>query len=612
MVVAIVGQNRRVLLLTLMMLGSASAQIPPVAHWEMTNARYQDGKLHSSVGPDLYVSGFPKDAQVDRTDGLRLDGQGDELTLFWNERAAWASMPKRDFTVSVKFSLNSAKGVQGVIGCIFQPESGLTGWRIVTRDGKPEFTLASRGEKAANAEATIRSAAALAPNTLHHAVASYDGRKIHFYIDGNEVGQQPAAFGDVVYNGRAGVCFGGWWEGPRSYRFEGFVSQASLFDRAATPDEVVTSAAALVPKPMPNADSGPQRFTVAPYFVYPTAESVTVMWETTRSSPSKVSFGPSTQRTAEITGNAGRLHEVELKNLAPATTYFVRVDSSLGGEKAVSEWSSFRTASLPGAPVKFAVVGDTQDQPAINRQIGDGMFAARPDFALIVGDLVGTGWLKSDWTDAFFGSMRPMLSHVPLLPVLGNHERNARLYYDHFALPEPEYYYTYQTGDVQIWVVDTEHDVSPGSVQYKWLEKELAASKAIWKIVAHHYPPYSSDLDDYGNAARGPILGGDLSVRPLTKLYDKYGVDLCFSGHIHSYERTQPLRDGKFDPSGTVYLVVGGGGGGLEQFAPTHHTFSHTVRTGHHYGMVWADRTRLEFRAYDIDRRLFDSFELRK
>ena len=38
---------------------------------------------------------------------------------------------------------------------------------------------------------------------------------------------------------------------------------------------------------------------------------------------------------------------------------------------------------------------------------------------------------------------------------------------------------------------------------------------------------------------------GDLRARKLVPLYEKYGVDIVWNGHIHSYERTWPIREEK-------------------------------------------------------------------
>jgi 3',5'-cyclic AMP phosphodiesterase CpdA len=163
-------------------------------------------------------------------------------------------------------------------------------------------------------------------------------------------------------------------------------------------------------------------------------------------------------------------------------------------------------------------------------------------------------------------------------------------------------------------MIDTNQKVNPGSVQYIWLEKELANSDATWKFVCHHHPPYSSDENDYGNLWKtNQGNHGDLRARELVPLYEKYGVDIVWNGHIHSYERTWRLLRGKAVQSGgPFYMITGGGGGGLETPAPTRPFFQNNVRRGHHYVMVHINGGTLEMKAFTIDDRLFDYHKIEK
>lgn len=587
----------------------AIAGTAPLAYWKINESRYLNGEIISATGPNLMVSGFPKAVKVDGLDGYKIVDEGECFVFDWDERSHWAVMPKQDFTISVKFSIPDQKGVQGLVGCIFQPDEGLAGWRIAIVDGKPQFTVAKPGSTPA-----ILTASALALNTVHRIDASYDGKHIQMYVDGKSTGTAPASFGPLIYNGRSGICFADWWEGPRSYRFVGSLYEAALFDLALSPSQIDDSLRSAPTNPMPNEDQSPLRNTIEPFFQYPTAHEASVVWETSRSATSVVRVGKSARASQEINGPISLIHEVKLTNLEPATTYFVQTESQSNGETVTSKWQSFRTGSMPGTGVKVAIVGDTQDHPETNHQVANSIFAERPDSVMIVGDLVGMGWKKEQWEHDFFASMRPMLDHVPLLPVIGNHDRNARIYYDLMSVPAPEYCYTYTTGDVQFFVIDTNRDVRPGSPQYQWLEAALMSSTAKWKVAAHHHPPYSSDNDDYGDSNIEPTADGEVDVRPLCTLYDKYNVDFCFSGHIHCYERTYPIKNGKVVPqsSGTVYMVVGGGGGDLETPKPTRSIFSRVVRRVNHFTIISADDHHFEIRAYDMDGRLFDQYSVEK
>jgi 3',5'-cyclic AMP phosphodiesterase CpdA len=78
--------------------------------------------------------------------------------------------------------------------------------------------------------------------------------------------------------------------------------------------------------------------------------------------------------------------------------------------------------------------------------------------------------------------------------------------------------------------------------QVEWLKKELADSKAEWKIVFCHHPLYSS----------GSTHGSETDLRALVEpLFVKYGVNLVFAGHEHFYERIKPQQ-------GIAYFIEGG------------------------------------------------------
>jgi hypothetical protein len=90
-------------------------------------------------------------------------------------------------------------------------------------------------------------------------------------------------------------------------------------------------------------------------------------------------------------------------------------------------------------------------------------------------------------------------------------------------------------------------------------------------------------------------------------------VDIAFAGHIHSYERTWPIFQMAINQAkGVRYIVSGGGGGGLEQAAPQRSWFTLHVARGHHYCFAAVHDRSIQFKAYDLDGRLFDTFELTK
>jgi 3',5'-cyclic AMP phosphodiesterase CpdA len=317
---------------------------------------------------------------------------------------------------------------------------------------------------------------------------------------------------------------------------------------------------------------------------------------------------------SETLDGTRELHEVRLDGLQPETQYFYAVESLCDDDELVeSDVLTFSTAVNRETPFAFAVISDTQGNPTVSKQLAEMAWGHRPNFCLHSGDLVTTGPNDAHWTQHFFPGMKPLIERVPFYPVLGNHEQNAQNYFDYVSLPEPEYYYAFDYGNAEFFMVDSNRKIGPGSEQYAWLEQALQRSDATWKFVCHHHPPYSSDENDYGDLWKtNRSTRGDLRARQLTRLYDRHGVDVVWTGHIHSYERTWPVREGKAAGDGTIYMVTGGGGGGLETPGPFRPFFQNHVKRGHHYCLVAIRGTTLELKSYDLDGRLFDTLTVEK
>jgi acid phosphatase type 7 len=114
----------------------------------------------------------------------------------------------------------------------------------------------------------------------------------------------------------------------------------------------------------------------------------------------------------------------------------------------------------------------------------------------------------------------------------------------------------------------------------RFVHDDLSVSKKRWKFVVFHQPGFTADTNH----------GEEQRLRLLADLFEQGGVDLVFSGHSNSYQRSCPLHfsvsgqpdsdsesrlgfvygkfrlDRNFDgvksrrPDGVIYVVSGGGG----------------------------------------------------
>jgi acid phosphatase type 7 len=94
--------------------------------------------------------------------------------------------------------------------------------------------------------------------------------------------------------------------------------------------------------------------------------------------------------------------------------------------------------------------------------------------------------------------------------------------------------------------------------QLTWLENDLIKANQErdvrpWIFAAGHHPMYQGDS-----------INADFQAA-MEDLFYKYGVDVYFSGHVHSYERDYPVYKGVpesdyVDAVATTHLLIGGAG----------------------------------------------------
>lgn len=357
---------------------------------------------------------------------------------------------------------------------------------------------------------------------------------------------------------------------------------------------------------------GEPRLDREPYLQNVTDRSAVLLW--TADEPAAVVIrqpgGEPETETAVDVGSSSRglrRYETHLDGLEPATIYCYDV---IGQDGIWLSSAGFRTAPHPVdsrfeveavipwfAQVRFVAFGDVgradPDQFAVLEQLQSVEF----DLALLAGDLAYDDGTLAEYDAHFFDVYEDVMRHVPFFPAPGNHDTrgdDGANYRDVFALPESggsaarEMWYSFRWGPIHVAVIDTDRELAP---QVAWLDRDLAASDAPYRIVVTHRPPYSAGLK-----------GSDLAVRAaLEPVLVAHRVDLVLSGHDHNYERTVPI-------DGVTYMVSGGGGAGARPVGRSSVTaFSSQVE---HFVYGRADPDALTLWAVDATGQLFDSVRL--
>jgi hypothetical protein len=565
--------------------------------------------------------GEPVLTNVGPAQAMIFNGLTDWLQAAPDVATAKPVLPQKEFSVAAWVFLNEAQPDGGICGLLQDNGSYEKGWLLGYNRNHFVFSLSTTGADDGDGKLTgLAAKSAIRLGGWSYVVATYDGATMRLYVNGQLDGESAEQSGDILYPERGRLAVGAFVDDNELNPMDGGFYEVKVYGRvmaaAEIADVVSKNQGMLSYKPSINETL---QFVVKPYLQAGTATGMVVMAETSQPATMQVDYAEiqPLNHHASSTGT-NTISTAVLTGLKPHTRYFYRVTcTDAEGNVARGDVMSFQTMPGQNDAWAFGILGDTQRNPEVTRKCADGIFALRPNFMLHVGDVVDDGFAKQQWVADLFEPCSRLFGYVPSFPVIGNHEKNSHWYYDYFHLPEPEYFYTFKCGNAEFFMIDSNKDCSPGSEQFKRLEKALAASKATWKFAAHHHPCFSSDEDDYGDNWKGkparPFSQGDRNAKHLVPLYEKYGVDIAFAGHIHSYERTWPILGMTINQKkGVRYVVSGGGGGGLEQAAPQRAWFSIHVARGHHYCFATVQDRTIQFKAYDLEGRLFDTFELTK
>ncbi len=321
--------------------------------------------------------------------------------------------------------------------------------------------------------------------------------------------------------------------------------------------------------------------------------TMTVSWQTEKSGTSLVEYGPDAGYGFSVSDpGLTKWHVLEITGLVPGDTYHYRASSSGG---FVSEDLTFTTGVPFEEPFVFVAYGDSRTDSVSHQSVVDGMETEGALAVLHTGDLVQDGNVLTQW-NTFFDITEDLSGRTSFMPAIGNHENNAALYFDFFALPNDsppanEQWYSFDVGCAHFVALSTETAYTAGSSQYTWLVNDLAAASASaqWIFVYFHRPAFSSGSH-----------GSDLTVRnTFCPVFETYGVDAVFMGHDHLYERSLY--------NGITYIVAGGGGAPL--YPPDQNPNPYQVYADdiYHYCRVSVELYSCLIEAVDTAGAVFDS-----
>lgn len=261
-----------------------------------------------------------------------------------------------------------------------------------------------------------------------------------------------------------------------------------------------------------------------------------------------------TSKTQAFSENSAiLLNTVRLTGLKPGTTYCYRVGDGVDGH-----WSDVQkfTTATADADTSFFVFGDTQlsGNPTADAEdietmktIAGAIRNTDADFGIQTGDFIDNAGSLAHWNE-ILGVTSAEYAELPTIQVLGNHEYMGNVSGDIaqgvFDLPGKDYY-SVEYGNVYVAVINCNASLSDAA---NWLVEDAAKSDCEWKVLTVHQPAY------YTNP-KGSSASYNATIPPAA---EAAGIDFVFSGHDHSYARTEPISKGAVDAeNGVVYFICG-------------------------------------------------------
>ncbi|WP_435017410.1 metallophosphoesterase [Tundrisphaera sp. TA3] len=277
-----------------------------------------------------------------------------------------------------------------------------------------------------------------------------------------------------------------------------------------------------------------------------------------------------------------RVYRATLGGLTPGATFDYRIKYG----NAVDFEGRARAKPAPGAPQRLAVFGDCAAGSAAQKQVAYQIHRAKPEYAVITGDIVYSRGRLSEYREKFYpiyghrtaspASGAPLLDSTLFIAVPGNHDvvRNfdantdLMAYFYLWSQPlngpigevgaastpvgvgnaarirtlvdaaGPNYprmaNFSFDIGDVHWTMLDANPYVDWNDPTLRgWLERDLAAAAGKpWRFVAFHHPGFNSSK----------AHAGDQQMRRVADLLERGGVSIAFAGHVHNYQRSYPLK----------------------------------------------------------------------
>ncbi|KAI3519197.1 hypothetical protein L1887_08224 [Cichorium endivia] len=280
--------------------------------------------------------------------------------------------------------------------------------------------------------------------------------------------------------------------------------------------------------------------------------------------------------------SSGYIHHATINKLKYNTKYMYELGK---GNSTRKFWFTTPPEIGPDVPYTFGIIGDLGQTQASNQTLEHYLASRKGQTVLYVGDFSYADvhpYHDNEKWDTFGRFVEKSNAYEPWIYIAGNHELDVAPEIDEYSLFKPykrryhvpfkasqsrsPLWYSIKRASAHIIVLSSYSAFAKYTPQYNWLKQDLAKvnrSETPWLIILVHSPMYNSNNYHF--------MEGEAMRVVFEPWFVKYKVDLVFSGHVHSYERSERVSNIRYnitdglstpvkDPSAPVYITIGDGG----------------------------------------------------
>lgn len=313
--------------------------IPPVddarllGHWGFQPQAEADGQLAALTGVPLALSGRGRFSVLGKHAALELNGSDESVMIAPDFKSV--PHPQTEFSVATWVRVDQFQEWGGIIGAMQDNGNFEKGWNLGYR--KDKFSMAVCSEGGPGRLTYLSAGSSFERGTWHHVAATYDGRQMRLYVDGQLSAESGEQTGAIAYPARAWFEIGAYHDDDELFRMKGGIHELRLYGAALTSEQIrqqYDDSRSRIPAAVEQ-----YQLASGPWLRFTDPSHAEVRWTTSTPQPTRLEYGQNDFRLTASDSKLKTEHVAVMKTLQRNIVYHYRIAvPSDEGFSRTAEW----------------------------------------------------------------------------------------------------------------------------------------------------------------------------------------------------------------------------------------------------------------------------------